>query len=800
MTWVAEGNDPIWAILFLGFGLRLILSFFGTLTLDHNTFIAWSNNLVSGGFSNFYSGWSDYLPGYLYILWVLGKINNLNIIPQVLLYKTPAILADVATSYFIYRILLKIKNQKTAIIASALYLLNPAIIANSSLWGQVDSITAFFLVTTLYLLDGKKWFLSAVLLALGTVVKPQGALAAPVVLYFMIRERWSALKMSKYILLGFVVFVVLFIPFSGGSNIFQFIIQRISLTVGQYQFTSINAFNFWGITGFWRPDKMAYIVGYVAYFLTFIFSVYKFGGKKDSQYLLTAISVGASYMFFTRMHERHLLPMFAPLAIAAGINPSLWISYFGFSGTYLLNLYYSFRWISENFLEVFSTFWTKTFSLLNVIFLGAVIYPLQKLNDLISKLAIKRLRIKEKDFSFPEAHLSKRKSLIILIAILIFAFTSRILFLGSPPKEYFDEVYHAFTAKTMLHNDPKAWEWWNTPPEGYAYEWTHPPLAKEIMVLGMLIFGENSFGYRAPAALFGTGVVLLIYLISKHLFKDELLALLGAAVISLDGLVLVMSRIGMNDIYFLFFALLSLYLFLKEKYLFSAFALGLAAASKWTVFWTIPILGVTFLALRKKFKFSLLWFLIIPPLVYFASYIPMFLHKEHTIQTFIEVQKQMWWYHTNLKATHGYSSPWYTWPFLIRPVWQYTSGQVDNMIANIYAMGNPIVFWSGLMAVVVSAVHAFKERNRRLGIVIFAYLAFFVPWAASPRIMFMYHYLPSIPFLAIATGYILRRFPKAIVYFLVPSVLLFIYFYPHWTGIKVPTFLDNSYYWLDSWR
>lgn len=783
----------IFTLLLLGLGVRISLSFFGTLALDQNTFIAWSGVLAQKGFASFYNGWSDYLPGYLYILWVLGKINSLNVVPAILLYKMPAILADVATSYLIYKIVLKNKNEKTAIIASAFYLFNPAILANSTLWGQVDGITALFLVSTLYFLDSK-WFISAILLALGTVVKPQGALVAPVILYIMIRDKWNIKKIFGYLCIGLLVFVALFIPFSSDRNIFQFIIQRVSVTVGQYKFTSINAFNFWGVTGFWRPDGISYLAGYIVYFLTFIFSVFKFGKKKNSQYLLTAISVGASFMFFTRMHERHLLPIFAPLSIAAGLDPRLWVPYFAFSGTYVVNLYYSFRWISENFTKVLSDFWIKFFSFLNVVLLVTIIYPLKKIKwPIARKLPVHK-------YSFTKVNLTRKKVKLVLVGILIFAFLSRVMFLGSPTKEYFDEVYHAFTAKVMLHNDPKAWEWLNTPPEGFAYEWTHPPLAKEIMVLGMVIFGENSFGYRIPAAVFGAGVVFLTYLIAKELFKDDLLALLSAGVISLDGLTLVMSRIGMNDIYFLFFALLAIYLFLKDKYLFSSIALGLAASSKWTVFWTVPILGVIFLARRKKIGVGLLSFLIIPPLIYLGSYIPMFLYKEHTFQTFIDVQKQMWWYHTNLKATHAYSSPWYTWPFLIRPVWQYTSGQIEGMVSNIYAMGNPLVFWAGLSSIAVSIFYAASERNRRLGMVVFAYFAYFVPWAASPRIMFMYHYLPSVPFLAIATGYILRRFPKLVLIYFTIGILFFLYFFPHWTGIRIPIWLDNSYYWIDSWR
>ncbi|KKR57029.1 MAG: glycosyl transferase family protein [Candidatus Woesebacteria bacterium GW2011_GWC2_40_30] len=122
------------------------------------------------------------------------------------------------------------------------------------------------------------------------------------------------------------------------------------------------------------------------------------------------------------------------------------------------------------------------------------------------------------------------------------------------------------------------------------------------------------------------------------------------------------------------------------------------------------------------------------------------------------------------------------------------------MVSRIYAMGNPFVFWFGIASVAVCAVYAYLEKNKKLGLVVFSYLVFFVPWAASPRIMFLYHYLPSIPFLAIATGYVLRRNPKLIFTYFLIVLLMFFYFYPHWTGLKIPLWLDRSYYWIASWR
>jgi dolichyl-phosphate-mannose--protein O-mannosyl transferase len=274
---------------------------------------------------------------------------------------------------------------------------------------------------------------------------------------------------------------------------------------------------------------------------------------------------------------------------------------------------------------------------------------------------------------------------------------------------------------------------------------------------------------------------------------------MSAAVFSLDGLALTMSRIGMNDIYLLTFVLASVYFFLKKRDFTSAVMFGLAISSKWSAVWAIPVFGVLFLVIRKKFSPSLVWFFILPPLIYVLSYFQMFL-TGHNFEIFIGMQKQMWWYHTNLRATHPYTSSWWSWPLDIRPVYLYTSEEVEGWVARIYNLGNPVVFWFGLFSVAVSLVYSFLEKNKKLAAVVFSYLVFFVPWAASPRIMFFYHYLPSLPFLAIASGYVLRRFPKIIAYFLVSGALLFIYFYPHWIGLKIPLWLDSSYYWFLGWR
>ncbi|MDP2860747.1 MAG: phospholipid carrier-dependent glycosyltransferase, partial [bacterium] len=495
---------------------------------------------------------------------------------------------------------------------------------------------------------------------------------------------------------------------------------------------------------------------------------------------------------------------------------------------------------------------------------------------------------------------------IILLLLLLFTLFSRTFRLDTPPTFYFDEVYHAFTAREMARGNQMAWEWWNSPPEGFAYEWTHPPLAKEAMVLGMKILGENPVGWRIPGVLAGIGSVFLVYFLGKKLFGGKV-GLIAAFLFSLDGLSFVQSRIGMNDAYFLFFTLLSFYLFLETLFrdrgkasvypFLLGVSLGLALASKWTAIYTIGILGGLFMCqlvhqlicrfpsspADKKLRlhqfirgttFLFLTFLVIPLAVYFISYLPFFT-SGHDFSQFIELQKQMWWYHTRLSATHGYTSAWYSWPFLVRPVWYYVnygssalggSSQVGQ-VANIYAMGNPIIWWGGIVAIgsiLISLIAKFKvprppdlvstrSRTGRQGgaeggqgskfknmfnvntqmpnvingdkvglglmtddakpmtnntmakaIVLLGYFGFFLPWALSPRIMFLYHYLPSVPFMCLALGWGLEKVWKRLrlltISYLLLTILIFIYFYPHLSALPVPKWLSESYFWFKSWR
>lgn len=382
------------------------------------------------------------------------------------------------------------------------------------------------------------------------------------------------------------------------------------------------------------------------------------------------------------------------------------------------------------------------------------------------------------------------KPKFLLITILLLAAILRFYRLGYPKGYVFDEVYHAFTAREYVAGHKEAWAWWTTPPPGVAYEWTHPPLAKEIMAGSMILLNsQESWTWRFPGVLLGILSIYLVYLLAQKLFNKKTISLISAFIFSIDGLNFVQSRTGMNDIYYITFVLASLLFILNKKYFWGAVLLGMALSSKWAAIYTY-LLFIPLLISNRSYR-QVLFFFIIPPVIYLLSYIPFFL-LGHTPQQFIQLQQQMWWYHTGLKATHGYSSPWWSWPLNLYPVWYFVDYQ-GNKIANIFASGNPVIFWGGSIAIFFTIWDIFRKKMSSLLIVVLGFLIFWLPWAISPRIMFLYHFSPCVPFLSIALGYQLRK-QKYILILLGLMVLSFLIIFPFLTGIPIPREFVNVFF------
>jgi len=401
---------------------------------------------------------------------------------------------------------------------------------------------------------------------------------------------------------------------------------------------------------------------------------------------------------------------------------------------------------------------------------------------------------------------------VMLLGILLLASITRLWRLDYPKGYYFDEVYNAFTTVEMTKGERIAFEWFHqSPVEGTAYGWTHPPLAKMLAGVGVLIWGANEFGWRIVNAIIGVRIIYLVYRLGVELLGNRKYALLAALFASLDGLLLVQSRINMNDIVATFFVLSAFAAFVayqkaqtKFNLLRLGLNLGLLVAAKWTGLYAIMVFG-TWIGFANVTNFKA-WprivaaLLVVPAVIYILSYSQYFV-LGGSWSNFVELQKQMWWYNTNLTATHTYQSAWWSWPLNLRPVWYFVDYSIPDQIANIYAMGNPILWWLAIPASLYVMYQAFVTKSWKLWVIVCGLLAFWLPWARAPRIMFIYHYLPTIPFLCIALAFSLSKLPRWAT--LTTGILVvgsFVYFLPHWLGIHVPTTWANQYFWTASWK
>jgi dolichyl-phosphate-mannose--protein O-mannosyl transferase len=162
----------------------------------------------------------------------------------------------------------------------------------------------------------------------------------------------------------------------------------------------------------------------------------------------------------------------------------------------------------------------------------------------------------------------------------------------------------------------------------------------------------------------------------------------------------------------------------------------------------------------------------------------------------------MYWYHTNLRATHPFQSKAYMWPLDIKPVWLWVRSGF-GVVQSIYAMGNPLIFWGGVLCAAAICIEAFRMKSIKLLFLLACYFVFWLPWIFSPRLMFLYHYLPSVPFLVICTAYILEKIFYAykqkgaavFMCYIAAVFLTFLYMYPCWTGMQVEKERDNTYLW-----
>lgn len=399
---------------------------------------------------------------------------------------------------------------------------------------------------------------------------------------------------------------------------------------------------------------------------------------------------------------------------------------------------------------------------------------------------------------------------------------------------YFDEIYHGRTAYEHIRNI-------------YPYEITHPPLGKLIIAFGISLFGMNPLGYRFMGTLFGVLMLIPLYGLLKSMFGKTRVAICGTALFASEFMHFTQTRIATIDTYSVFFVLVAflfMWRWISAPYdrglrktwgdlAFSGIAFGLGCASKWTVLYGGAGLAVLWL-LRVIVKYraqglgryvrelvgtvllSIVFFVIIPVIIYVLSYIPYGLALGYTFPDLLlrkefyqlvwDNQVYMMTYHQGVTATHPYSSRWYEWLFDLKPILYYLHYNVETKSA-FGAFNSPLISWGGLVALVVSIGAFWKRRKPQVILIWVGYLCQFLPWVFISRTTFAYHYFGAILFLTIAISYVFDELitrntknDKLCYIFSSLNIALFALFYPVLSGVEASIeYCTNLLKWFPKW-
>lgn len=417
---------------------------------------------------------------------------------------------------------------------------------------------------------------------------------------------------------------------------------------------------------------------------------------------------------------------------------------------------------------------------------------------------------------------------------------------------YFDEIYHGRTAYEFLHGLT-------------TYENTHPPLGKILISLGIACFGMNPFGWRIVGTLIGIAMVPFVYLFAKRMTHCTPASFLACVLFSFDFMHFTQTRIATIDVYITFFVILMyFFMFCYSRLSFydtplvrtflplgaCGVSMGLGIACKWTGVYAGAGLAVIFFALLyrryREYRFAmadpkgssngishahilsvfcpytlrtilfcLIFFIVVPALIYLLSYLPFVDHGHSGLfARMFANQSSMFRYHSTLEATHPYSSAWYEWPILKRPVWYFSSvvtGSAGSggLREGISAFGNPLVWWAGIPAALYMLLLWIRKKDRTAAFLTIGYLAQYLPWFFVTRITFIYHYFPSVVFVVLMIVYSFlqwkqymsrRKLLTLMLLYGAATLLLFLLFYPVLSGQPVDAaFVDRWLRWFDSW-
>jgi dolichyl-phosphate-mannose--protein O-mannosyl transferase len=180
---------------------------------------------------------------------------------------------------------------------------------------------------------------------------------------------------------------------------------------------------------------------------------------------------------------------------------------------------------------------------------------------------------------------------------------------------------------------------------------------------------------------------------------------------------------------------------------------------------------------------------------------------------FLELNVRMLDRTASLTVPHQYSSQWYTWPLMLRPIFYWESPE-NAPNEYVYLLGNPFIYWLGTSTILalfiiwlVRLVQRRKgnENTPALFFILVGFAVNFLPFIFIGRVMFLYHYEAALIMTIMAIAYLIDTIPqtkkKAVTIVIVClAAATYIFFSPLTYGTPLTDRGLSARMWLSSWR
>jgi dolichyl-phosphate-mannose--protein O-mannosyl transferase len=293
---------------------------------------------------------------------------------------------------------------------------------------------------------------------------------------------------------------------------------------------------------------------------------------------------------------------------------------------------------------------------------------------------------------------------------------------------------------------------------------------------------------------------------TTELFEDKRAGWLAAAFMAVDGFYLAYSRSGLGDMLLSCLMQWAVFAAVAARgwagVVTSAVLIGLSASIKWVGLLAGLPSCLAIVVLRRVPWYSMVSYAVVP-VVHLLVWM-LGLHMIHlpndpiSVFNTIMVRKDI-----HLGFPHHKNpleSPWYSWPVLYHPI-VIKSAQLGGKIRVASSVAHPLLCFAAdaclaalpVLGSVAALRPGFRERLKTFfdsastkGVVILgaSWLSAMLLWMSGKIVIYWYHYLTAWGFAIMLLAGILsrfeRRYPKAILGFVIAVVAVAIWFVPVW--------------------